>query len=307
MRLFKKKHLSLEKRRWLWAYAFISPWLIGFTIFTLGPMLISLYYSFTDFNIIDAPVWTGVDNYQKVFFNDPLFWHALKKTLYFAALALPLGLAFGFFLAVLLNQDVPGVNLWRTMFFLPSVIAGVAVAILWVRIFNPQVGIMNPFLENVLGIQNPPGWLSDPEWAIPSLVLISLWGIGGSMIIYLAGLQGIPTTLYEVAKIDGANSWQRFRFVTLPLMTPVIFYNLVLGLIASFQYFTEVYVATGGDGGPVRSTLVYNLYLYQTAFRFFDMGYASALAWILFLIVLGATLLVFRSSAMWVYYEAEAK
>jgi len=181
------------------------------------------------------------------------------------------------------------------------------VAILWVRIFNPQVGILNPFLENVFGIQNPPGWLSDPEWAIPSLVMISLWGIGGSMIIYLAGLQGIPTTLYEVAKIDGANSWQRFRFVTLPLMTPVIFYNLVLGLIASFQYFTEVYVATNGDGGPVRSTLVYNLYLYQTAFRFFDMGYASALAWILFLIILGATVLVFRSSSMWVYYEAEAK
>ncbi len=307
MRLFKKKHLSLEKRRWLWAYAFISPWLIGFTIFTLGPMLISLYYSFTDFNIIDAPVWTGVDNYRKVFFEDPLFWHSLKRTLYFAALALPLGLAFGFFLAILLNQDVPGVNLWRTMFFLPSVIAGVAVAILWVRIFNPQVGILNPFLENFLGIQNPPGWLSDPDWAIPSLVLISLWGIGGSMIIYLAGLQGIPTTLYEVAKIDGANAWQRFRFVTLPLMTPVIFYNLVLGLIASFQYFTEVYVATSGDGGPVRSTLVYNLYLYQTAFRFFDMGYASALAWVLFLIVLGATLLVFRSSAMWVFYEAEAK
>jgi multiple sugar transport system permease protein len=307
MSLSEKRHLSLEKRRWLWAYAFISPWLIGFLIFTLGPMLISLYYSFTNFNIIETPVWTGLDNYHKVFFEDPLFWHALKKTLYFAALALPLGLAFGFFLAVLLNQDVPGVNLWRTMFFLPSVIAGVAVAILWVRIFNPQVGILNPFLENTLGIQNPPGWLSDPEWAIPSLVLISLWGIGGSMIIYLAGLQGIPTTLYEVAKIDGANSWQRFRFVTLPLMTPVIFYNLVLGLIASFQYFTEVYVATGGDGGPVRSTLVYNLYLYQTAFRFFDMGYASALAWILFLIVLGATVLVFRSSSMWVYYEAEAR
>jgi multiple sugar transport system permease protein len=307
MRLFKKRHLSLEKRRWLWAYAFISPWLIGFAVFTLGPMLVSLYYSFTDFNIIDAPVWTGLANYQKLFFGDPLFWHALKRTLYFAGLALPLGLVFGFFLAILLNQDVPGVNLWRTMFFLPSVIAGVAVAILWVRIFNPQVGILNPFLENVFGIQNPPGWLNDPDWAMPSLVLISLWGIGGSMIIYLAGLQGIPTTLYEVAKIDGANSWQRFRFVTLPLMTPVIFYNLVLGLIAAFQYFTEVYVATGGDGGPVRSTLVYNLYLYQTAFRFFDMGYASALAWILFLIVLVATLLVFRSSAMWVYYEAEAK
>ncbi|MDX1415127.1 MAG: sugar ABC transporter permease [Candidatus Promineifilaceae bacterium] len=306
----KKSRLSLSQREALWGYAFISPWIIGFLIFTLGPMLASLYFSFTDYNIIDPPTWAGIDNYRRAFFEDPIFWHSLKRTLYFAALALPLGLAFGLLLAILLNQDIPGVNLWRTLYFLPSVIAGVAIALLWSRIFNPRVGILNPFLENVLGIENPPGWLLDPDWAIPALVIMGLWGIGGTMIIYLAGLQGIPTTLYEVAKIDGANSWQRFRNVTLPLMTPVIFYNLVIGLIASFQYFTEVYVVTSASGelgGPARSTLVYNLYLFQNAFRFFEMGYASALAWILFVIILVVTVLVFRSSPMWVFYEGQVR
>ena len=192
------------------------------------------------------------------------------------------------------------------MYFLPSVIAGVAVALLWVRIFNARIGLLNPFLKNI-GIANPPGWLQDPEWAVPALVIMSLWSVGGSMIIYLAGLQGIPTTLYEAATIDGANVFQKFSKITIPMMTPVIFYNLVLGLIGSFNYFTEVYVATNGDGGPVRSTLFYNLYLYQNAFRFFDMGYASSLAWILFLLVLVVTLLVFRSSPYWVYYEGELR
>ncbi len=302
----KKWHLTLEKREALWAYLFISPWLIGFLLLTLGPMLASLYFSMTDYNIIDPPQWIGLGNYQKAFFGDPLFWHSLSRTIYFAALALPLGLLFGFMLAVLLNQDIPGVNMWRTIYFLPSVIAGVAVALLWTRIFNPRIGILNPFLERI-GIQNPPGWLTDPDWAIPALVIISLWGVGGTMIIYLAGLQGIPTTLYDAAKIDGANSRQRFWNVTIPLMTPVLFYNLVIGLIASFQYFTEVYVATSGGGGPARSTLVYNLYLYQNAFRYFDMGYASAMAWILFVVVLLVTLLVFRSSPLWVFYEGQVR
>jgi multiple sugar transport system permease protein len=303
----KKWHLTLSRREALWAYTFILPWIVGFLFFTLGPMLASLYFSFTDYNIIDLPTWVGLKNYQKALFTDPLFWHSLRRTIYFASLALPLGLMFGFFLAVLLNQDIPGVNVWRTIYFLPSVISGVAVALLWLRIFNPRMGFLNPFLQNVLGIKNPPGWLQDPAWAIPALVIISLWGVGGSMIIYLAGLQGIPTTLYEAAKIDGASNRQRFFHVTLPLMTPVIFYNLVIGLIGAFQYFTEVYVATSGAGGPVRATLVYNLYLYQNAFKFFEMGYASAMAWILFVLVLGVTLLVFRSSPMWVFYEGQVR
>lgn len=305
--MFKTRKWTLAQRESAWAYTFIAPWIIGFLIFTLGPMLASLYFSFTDYNIIDPPTFSGLSNYQQLLFSDPLFWHSLRRTLYFAALALPLGLLFGFFIAILLNQDIPGVNLWRTLYFLPSVISGVAIALLWMRIFNPRVGFLNPFLQNVLGIDNPPGWLQDPDWAIPALVIMSLWGVGGSMIIYLAGLQGIPTTLYEAARIDGATSPQRFWNVTLPLMTPVIFYNLVMGLIGAFQYFTEVYVATSGQGGPARATLVYNLYLYQNAFKFFEMGYASAMAWVLFLIILTVTLLVFRSSPMWVFYEGEVR
>ncbi len=302
----KKSRFSLSQKEAIWAYIFISPWIVGFFIFTGGPMIASLFFSFNEYNIIDAPTWVGIANYIKLFAKDPLFWHSLKRTLYFASLALPLGLLFGLFLAILLNQEIPGVNVWRTVYFLPSVIAGVAVALLWMRIFNPKIGILNPFLMK-LGVVHPPGWLSDPDWAIPSLVIMSLWGVGGSMIIYLAGLQGIPTALYEAARIDGAGTWARFWNVTLPMMTPVIFYNLVMGLIGSFQYFTEVYVASNGEGGPLRSTLVYNLYLYQNAFKYFEMGYASALAWILLLITLLATLLVFRSSPFWVYYEGEVK
>ncbi len=301
-----KRKISLAQKEAIWAYGFISPWLIGFLVFTFGPMIASLYYSFTKYNILDPPKWLGVANYVRLAFGDELFWHSLERTVYFASLALPLGLVFGLVLALLLNQDIPGVNLWRTVYFLPSVIAGVAVALLWMRLFNPKIGVVNPFLVR-LGVENPPGWLNDPDWAIPSLVIMSLWGVGGSMIIYLAGLQGIPTALYEAAKIDGAGSWSRFRHVTLPMMTPVIFYNLVMGLIGSFQYFTEVYVASSGEGGPLRSTLVYNLYLYHNAFKYFEMGYASALAWILLLITLLATLLVFRSSPYWVFYEGEVK
>jgi len=198
------------------------------------------------------------------------------------------------------------VSVWRTIYFLPSVIAGVAVAIVWSRIFSPQVGILNPFLENVFGIKGP-GWFTDPNWAVPGLVIMSLWGVGGGIIIYLGGLQGIPTSLFDAAKVDGASALQRFRHVTLPMMTPVIFYTLVLGLIGAFQYFTEVYVISGGSGGPQRATLFYNLYLYQNAFKYNEMGYASALAWVLFIIVLALTLLVFRSSVMWVYYEGEVR
>lgn len=321
MNLFKPRPLSLARREALAGYAFIVPWIIGFLVFTIGPMLASLYFSFTEYNIVDPPKWVGLDNYIRVFsgipeyfrtgdprqLGDPLFWKSLQVTLYFASLALPLNLIFSFFLAILLNQRVPGVNLWRTIFFLPSIIAGVAVTLLWLRILNPRMGILNPFLQNVLGIDNPPGWLNDPNWAVPALVLMSLWGVGGSMIIYLAGLQGIPTDLYDAAKVDGANAWQRFWNVTFPMMTPVLFYNLVLGMIGTFQYFTEVYVATSGTGGPQRSTLFYNLYLYQNAFRYFEMGYASTMAWILFVIVLLLTALIFRSSDAWVYYEGQLR
>lgn len=305
--LSRRRLLTMSQREAAWAYFFISPWIIGFIAFTIGPMLASLYYSFTEYDIISQPQWIGLANFRELL-SDPLFWKSLQVTVYYASLALPLGLLVGFFLAILLNQKVPGVNLWRTLYYLPSVIAGVAVALLWIRIFNPRIGLLNPFLAK-FGIKGP-GWLNDPQWAIPSLVIMSLWSVGGGMIIYLAGLQGVPTALYDAAKVDGANLWQRFWHVTLPMVTPVIFYNLVMGLIGTFQYFTATYVigsAAGNVGGPARSTLFYNLYLYQNAFRYFDMGYASAMAWILLLIVLGLTMMVFRSSQVWVYYEGELR
>lgn len=303
-------HLSLATREALWAYVFISPWLIGFVFFTLGPMLASLYFSFTDYDIVTPPRWTGIQNYVNLF-HDDLFWHALGVTFKFALIALPLNLIISYLIAVLLNQNIRGRNLWRTIYFLPSVIAGVAVALLWARIFDPKYGILNPFLEK-LGIEGP-GWLSDPSWAIPALVIMSLWAVGGNIILYLAGLQGVPTDLYDAAKVDGATTLQRFWHVTLPMTTPVIFFNVVLGMIATFQYFTEVYVISsgntvgGGLGGPARSTLFYNIYLYQNAFKYFHMGYASTMAWILFIIVLVITLLVFRSSTAWVYYEGQLR
>jgi multiple sugar transport system permease protein len=273
-------------------------------VFTAGPMAASLFFSLTEYNIVSPPQWLGLTIYVNLF-QDELFWHSLSVTFKYAAFALPLGLVFSYLIAVLLNQKIPGVNVWRTIYFLPSVVAGVAVALLWARIFDPKFGILNPFLAQ-FGIKGP-GWLADPDWSVPALVIMSLWGVGGNVIIYLAGLQGVPTDLYDAAKVDGATAWQRFRHVTLPMTTPVIFYNLVLGLIGAFQYFTEVYVLTGGAGGPVRSTLFYNLYLYQNAFKYFHMGYASTMAWVLFVIVLLLTLLIFRSSDTWVYYEGQLK
>ncbi len=312
---------SLAWREAAAGYFFIVPWIIGFVVFTFGPMIASLYYSFTEYNIITPPKWVGLANYMRVFsglpefvqtgdvrqLKDPIFWKSLQVTLYFAALSLPLNLLCSFSLAILLNQKIYGLRIWRTIYFLPSIISGVAVTLLWLRILNPRMGILNPFLRDVLGIANPPGWLQDPDWAIPALVLMGLWGVGGSMIIYLAGLQGIPTDLYDAAHVDGANRWQTFWSVTFPMMTPVLFYNLVLGLIGTFQYFTEVYVATGGSGGPQRATMFYNLYLYQNAFNYFEMGYASTMAWILFVIVLLLTTLIFRSSEAWVYYEGQLR
>jgi len=307
MQWLNTRHWTLAKREAAAGYLFVSPWLIVFVLLTLGPMIASLYFSFTQYNVVDPPKWIGTQNYSRLL-TDPIFWQSLKVTLYFAVLSLPSALVLGFILAILLNQKIPGVNVWRTLYFLPSVLSGVAVTLLWIILFNPQIGAINKILE-VIGIKGP-GWLSDPNWAVPSLAIMALWGVGQSMIIYLAGLQGVPVDLYDAAKVDGANSLQRFRSVTIPMMTPVLFYNLVLGLIATFSYFTQAYVASaavGDIGGPARSTLVYGLYLYQAAFKFNEMGYASAMAWVLFIIILALTGLVFRSSSMWVYYEGELR
>ena len=286
----------------LWAIFFISPWVIGLLAFTLGPMIASFYYSFNEYNILTPPQWLGFQNYIKLF-NDSLFWQSWKVTLSFALFALPLNLVIGYLLAVLLNQKVPGLNMWRTIYYLPAVISGVAVAVLWSRLFNPNLGWIN-YALGLIGIKGP-AWLQSPDWAIPALIIMNLWSVGGTMIIYLSGLQGVPTTLYEAARVDGANRVQSFFHITLPMTSPVIFFNLVMGLISTFQYFTVAYTTSGGTGGPARSTLFYNLYLYQNAFTYFEMGYASAMAWVLFFIVLLLTLLVFKSSAAWVFYEGE--
>jgi multiple sugar transport system permease protein len=299
---------SMARRESAAGYMLISPWLIGFLLFTIGPMVASLFLSLTRYDVISPPQWVGTQNYVDLF-RDPIFWQSVKVTLFFAVLSLPSSLVLGFILAILLNQDIPGIRLWRTLYFLPSVLSGVAVTLLWVVLFNPQIGAVNAILERV-GIKGP-GWLADPQWALQSLVIMGLWGVGQNMIIYLAGLQSVPADLYDAAKVDGAGSWQRFQFVTIPMMSPVLFYNLVLGLIATFNYFTQAYVASDAVnadvGGPIRSTLFYNVYLFQNAFEFNRMGYASAMAWVLFVIVLLLTLLVFRSSSLWVYYEGELR
>jgi len=304
MAFLHKPKITLRTQDAIWSYFFIGPWIIGFFAFTLGPMIASFYYSFNKYNIVTPPQWFGFANYSKLF-ADPLFWQSIKVTLQFAILALPLNLIIGYLLAVLLNQKVPGINLWRTLYYLPAVISGVAVAILWSRLFNPNLGWINYALR-VIGIKGP-AWLQSPDWAIPALIIMSLWSVGGTMIIYLSGLQGVPTTLYEAARVDGANKFQSFIHITLPMTSPVIFFNLVMGLISTFQYFTIAFTTSGGTGGPARSTLFYNLYLYQNAFAYFEMGYASAMAWILFFFVLALTMLIFRSSAAWVFYEGEIK
>ncbi len=290
-------------RESLWAYVLVSPWVIGFFIWTAGPMLASFFLSFTEYNVVSPLVWLGTANYRGIFTVDPLFWQSLKVTFTYAIMSLPAGLVVGLAVALLLNLNVPGLSIWRAIYYLPSVIAGVAVAVLWQYVLNPRFGVLNWALS-LVGIKGP-GWLADPNWALSSLAIMSLWGAGGGMILYLAALQSVPTALYDAAKIDGANAWHRLRHVTLPMISPVIFFNLVMGTIGTFQYFTNAFVMT--QGGPVNATLFYNLYLYNNAFRYFRMGYASALAWILFVIILFFTLLIFRSSSVWVYYEGQLR
>jgi multiple sugar transport system permease protein len=278
---------------------FISPWIVGFVVFTVYPILVSLYYSFTDFALFHSPNWVGFQNYQDLFTRDDKFYVSLYNTIFFFLLALSASVIAALFLALLLNAKLRGSTFFRSVFFLPTIVPMVASAAVWMWILNPQWGLLNLGLR-ALGIPGPP-WLSDPSWAKPSLVLLALWTIGSEVIIYLAALQEIPRDYYEAALVDGANPIQRTRFITIPLITPVIFFHLVNGTIWAFQYFTEAYVMTGG--GPANSTLFYALYLYRNAFTAVKMGYASAQAWILFILVMFATLIIMRSSRGWVYYE----
>ncbi|MHB0877086.1 MAG: carbohydrate ABC transporter permease [Anaerolineae bacterium] len=291
-----------RKREAREGFLFISPWILGFIVFTIGPVIASVFFSFTDYEIVKAPAWVGLNNYRNML-QDRLFWQALKVTSIYVAATVPVGIILSFAVALLMNQKIRFLGFFRTAYYMPNLVPAVASSILWIWILSPQFGLVNTFLRS-LGIEGPQ-WLGSVRWALPSLILMSLWGIGGPMLIYLAGLQGIPTELYEAAEIDGAGSLKRFQHVTLPQMTSVVFFNLIMSIIGTFQVFTQGYIMT--EGGPRYATLFYVLYLYNNAFRYFRMGFASALAWVLGIIILAFTLLVFRSSAMWVYYEGELK
>ena len=296
--------MAPAKREALSFYLFILPWLLGFLAFTLGPILASLGLSFTQYDMMLAPKWVGVEQYQRLF-HDPLFYQSLRNTLYIVLLAVPTSMLSSFAIAMLLNQNVRGMAAYRTAYYMPSIVPAVASAALWMYLLQPQWGVVNGILKG-LGLPAP-GWLASKAWAKPAIVLVMVWASGGTMIIYLAGLQDIPESLYEAAEIDGAGRWGKLWNVTLPLMTPTIFFTLVMNIISTFQVFAVVFVLTDGMGGPVNSTLVYLIYIYRNAFVFFKMGYTSAMAWVLFVIILALTILQFKTASFWVYYEAERK
>jgi multiple sugar transport system permease protein len=283
----------------LQGYLFIAPWLIGFFVFTAGPFLASLYISFTSWDVVGKMEWVGTSNYEKMFTNDALFLKALWNTAYYVIFHVPGVVIIALALATLLNQKLHGIAIYRTVFYLPAVTSGVATAIVWMFIFNGQTGLLNEGL-GLLGIKGP-NWLGTTQWAMPALIIMSLWNVGQPMIIYLAALQGVPQHLYEAVSIDGGGRWAKFRNVTVPLITPAIFFNMVMQIIGSFQVFNSAYVIT--YGGPAEATTVYVLYLYKVAFRNLNMGYAAGLAWVLFIIILAFTMFQVTMSRRWVYYE----
>jgi multiple sugar transport system permease protein len=300
-----------SKRAWRETFEFyllVSPWLLGFLALTAGPMLYSLYLSFTDYDLFSAPQWVGLKNFSHLFtspFPLSVLWQSLTVTAYFTFLSVPVSIAGSLILALLLNTKIRGLGVYRTLFYLPTLAPAFASALLWVWIFNSKFGLANAALRS-LGLP-PLQWLTDPDWVIPTFVLMGLWGLGGNtMIIFLAGLQGVPVHLYEAAEIDGANWWHRLWAVTLPQISPTLFFNMVLGIIGSFQVFTSAFLMT--DGGPDYATYFLVLYIYQEAFKALHMGRGAALAWILFVILMAFTLLQFWLSKRWVYYEGgEAK
>jgi multiple sugar transport system permease protein len=291
----------IAKREAIEGYISLFPWMLGFMAFTVIPIGVSMYASMTQWTGISPPEWIGFNNYIRMFTNDPLFWQALRVTVGFVLLSLPLKLILGLALALLLNLKIPGMNFFRTVFYIPAVISGVAVSLMWMWLLQPDTGVVNTMLH-FAGIEGP-NWFWDPNWALPSVALMSIWKVGGSAIIYLAGLQNIPAHLYEAAEIDGAGHWQRFWRITLPLLTPTLFFQLIIEMIDSFKVFTEAFVIT--RGGPLKATYFYLLYFYEEAFRNFNLGYASALALVLTVVILVTTLFVNYTSKRWVYYESD--
>jgi multiple sugar transport system permease protein len=308
-----RKTVQLSRRRAKGSYAarreertgflFASPWLIGGVLFLIGPIVASGLLSLTNWNLISSPRWVGIDNYRDMA-GDHNFRQSIKVTLLYTVLAIPLYQVAGLALGLLLNQRVKGMYVFRTILFMPAVLSGVAVAVLWVSLLNPDLGVVNQMLR-AIGIDDPPRWLQSPTWAIPAVVLMGLWGVGGGAIIYLAGLQNIPPALYQAAKIDGAGPWQTFRYITLPLLTPTLLFTLLIGLIEAFQVFDTAFVLGGGSQGGTRGSLLfYVLNLFNEGFRNGRFGYASALAWVLVVAAAVVIVLIFRTSSRWVYYES---
>jgi multiple sugar transport system permease protein len=299
----KAKRGLIARREERAAYLFLSPWLFGLLAFWLIPIIASLLLSMTRWEIIRDPEWLGLENYREMLFDDRTFWVSVRVTLKYMLMSVPLYLIAGLLLSLLLNLKIRGINLFRTILFVPSVLSGVAVAVLWVALLNPDVGAVNSVLRTI-GIDDPPRWLQSPTWAVPSVVLVGLWGIGGGAIIYLSGLQNIGPQLYEAALLDGAGAWQRFRYVTLPMLSPTLLFVLLTGLIDAFQVFDTVWVLSqGGQGGLGDSLQFYLINLWNEAFVAGRYGYASALAWVLVMIAAAVILIVFKTSGRWVYYE----
>jgi multiple sugar transport system permease protein len=297
------RQLSLRRGEAIAGILMASPWIIGFLVFVAGPMIASLYLSMTRWDLFTAPQWVGFENYVNLLTNDATFIQSLKVTLIYSVVSVPLQVIVGLILATLLNQKIRFLGVFRSIYYLPSVVGGLSVAIMFRWIFGTQFGLLNGVLR-IFGITGP-SWLGDPNWVMISFILMSLWGSGSAMLIYLGGLQGIPTELYEAADVDGAGTVSKFLHITVPMMTPVIFFNLVMGIIAALQEFVLPFAMT--NGGPANASLFIVLGLYRNAFQFFQMGYASAIAWILFIIILVLTIIIFRFSNAWVYYEGSIR
>jgi multiple sugar transport system permease protein len=295
---------TARRQNLFWTLLFLSPWLVGFVVLTAGPMLASLYLSFTEYDVLNPPRFVGIDNWIALFSDDRLI-KSLWNTFFYTVLHVPLSMALALGLALLLNKVGRAAGFFRTVFYLPSVTPAVAVGVLWLWLLNPQVGLVNQALD-LVGIDGPP-WTTDPEWVKPSIVLMSLWGLGNTVVIYFAALRNVPQELYDAAKVDGANAWDEFRHVTIPMISGTLFFTLIVGTIAALQLFTEVYTMffRGQESGVSEDALFYVVYLFRQAFEFFHMGYASAMAWLLFLIILVITLIQIKVSKRWVYYEGQ--
>ncbi len=280
---------------------FASPWIVGFCGFMLYPVVASMYFSFCDYSVLRKPIWIGTDNYSELL-SDELFWVALKNTFLYAVMALPLSALAALGLALLLNTKIRGLTVYRTIFFLPSLVPLVSLAVLWLWMFNGQTGLVNVALGSI-GISGP-NWLGDPTWSKPALVLMAMWGVGHAMVIYLAGLQSVPVSLFEAAQLDGAGAWKKTRHITLPMISPVIMFNVIMGMIGTLQVFTVPYVMFP-NGAPARSTYFYTMYLYDNAFRYLRMGYASAMGWLMFLIIFALTLISLKLMERRVHYAGD--